>query len=68
MTQSSEEAGKTTNNDEEKNSFVTVLGFDEAMRQANVLADELTEQIGSFDENLRRELSPVLLKYIERHR
>jgi farnesyl diphosphate synthase len=68
VTQSSEEAGKTTQNDEAKNSFVTILGFDEAMRQADALADELTEQIKSFDENLQRELSPTLLKYINRHK
>jgi farnesyl diphosphate synthase len=68
VTQTSEEAGKTTNNDEDKNSFVTILGFDEAMKQANELADELTEQIKSFDENLQRELSPTLLKYINRHK
>ena len=68
VTQSSEEAGKTTHNDEAKNSFVTVLGFEEAMRQADTLARELAEQIQSFDENLQRELSPVLLKYINRHR
>ena len=68
VTQSSEEAGKTTNNDEAKNSFVTILGFDEAMRQADALADALKERIESFDENLRRELSPVLLKYINRHK
>ena len=68
VTQTSEEAGKTTNNDEDKNSFVTILGYDEAMQQANVLADELTEKIKNFDENLQRELSPTLLKYINRHR
>lgn len=68
VTQSSEEAGKTTNNDEDKNSFVTILGFDETMKQANELADELTEQIKSFDENLQREFSPMLLKYINRHK
>ena len=68
VTQTSEEAGKTTNNDEDKNSFVTILGFDEAMKQANDLADNLIEQIKSFDENLQRELSPVLLKYINRHK
>jgi farnesyl diphosphate synthase len=68
VTQSSEEAGKTTNNDEAKNSFVTILGFEEAMKQADDLARELTEQVKSFDENLQRELSPTLLKYINRHK
>ncbi|MEN8302807.1 MAG: polyprenyl synthetase family protein [Campylobacterota bacterium] len=68
VTQSSEEAGKLTNNDEDKNSFVTILGLDESMKQANELADELTKEMNSFDENLQRELSPLLTKYINRHK
>lgn len=68
VTQSSEEAGKLTNNDEDKNSFVTILGLKESMKQANDLADELTTEMGSFDENLQRELSPLLTKYINRHK
>ncbi len=68
VTQSSEEAGKLTNNDEDKNSFVTILGLDESMKQANELADELTLEMANFDENLRSELSPLLTKYINRHK
>ncbi|MDH4944673.1 polyprenyl synthetase family protein [Sulfurimonas sp. C5] len=68
VTQSSEEAGKLTNNDEDKNSFVTILGLDETMKEANILADELLEEIESFDESLRSELSPILTKYINRHK
>jgi farnesyl diphosphate synthase len=68
VTQDSVSAGKTTNNDEAKNSFVTLLGFDEAMREANTLGDKLLEQMKSFDENLYRELSPTLTKYINRHK
>lgn len=68
VTQSSEEAGKLTNNDEEKNSFVTILGLDEAIREANILADTLTEKMQSFDESLQSELSPILTKYINRHK
>jgi farnesyl diphosphate synthase len=68
VTQSSEEAGKLTNNDEEKNSFVTILGLNEALREADVLADELTQEMQSFDESLQRELSPILTKYINRHK
>jgi farnesyl diphosphate synthase len=49
VTQSSEEAGKLTNNDEDKNSFVTVLGLEESMREANALADELTQELNSFE-------------------
>ncbi|EDZ61809.1 geranyltranstransferase [Sulfurimonas gotlandica GD1] len=68
VTQSSEEAGKLTNNDEDKNSFVTILGLDVAMSEANALADELTHELNSFDENLKNELSPLLTKYINRHK
>ena len=68
VTQSSQEAGKLTNNDEEKNSFVTILGLDESMMQANTLADELTQEMSSFDESLQSELSSLLLRYINRHR
>jgi len=68
VTQSSEEAGKLTNNDEDKNSFVTILGLDESMREADALADELTQEMSSFDENLQSELSPLLTKYINRHK
>ncbi len=68
VTQSSEEAGKLTNNDEDKNSFVTILGLDESMREANELADELIHEMDSFDANLQRELSPLLTKYINRHK
>lgn len=68
VTQSSEEAGKLTNNDEDKNSFVTILGLDESMKQANELADELSSEMLSFDENLQSELSSLLTKYINRHK
>jgi len=68
VTQSSEEAGKTTNNDGDKNSFVTLLGLDASIDEANLLADKLTQQLESFDECLQRELSVILLKYINRHK
>lgn len=68
VTQSEEEAGKTTNIDSDKNSFVTLLGLDGALKEADELADELTRQLMGFDENLHRELSPMLTAYINRHR
>jgi len=68
VTMSEEEAGKTTNNDGDKNSFVTILGFDVAMNEANNVADELIDEIKTFDECLQNELSPMLLKYINRHK
>ncbi|UCN00627.1 polyprenyl synthetase family protein [Sulfurimonas sp. SWIR-19] len=68
VTQSSDEAGKLTNNDEEKNSFVTILGLQTAMQEANLLADELNSEMCNFDESLSGELSPLLTKYINRHK
>jgi len=68
VTQDAACAGKTTNNDEAKNSFVTLLGLEKAMDEANILANKLTIQMESFDENLRRELSPTLKHYINRHK
>lgn len=68
VTQDEAQAGKTTNNDEAKNSFVTLLGFEAAMSEADNLADKITKRMESFDENLRRELSPTLEHYINRHK
>ena len=68
VTQSSEEAGKTTNNDEDKNSFVTILGMEASIKEADELALELKTQMESFDESLRNELSPMLSHYINRHK
>jgi farnesyl diphosphate synthase len=68
VTQTSEEAGKLTNNDEDKNSFVTLIGLSESMKEANALADELESELSDFDENLKDSLSSLLTKYINRHR
>ena len=67
VTQSSEEAGKTTQNDGDKNSFVTLLGLEGAMKEANELASDLSEQVKGFDEKLYKTLSPILSKYLSRH-
>lgn len=68
VTQTTQEAGKPTNNDEAKNSFVTLLGLEDAKKEADVLADELILELNSFDERLKNELSSLLLEYINRHR
>lgn len=68
VTQTSEEAGKLTNNDEDKNSFVTILGLNETMKEANLLADDLLLEMAQFDEELEYELAPLLTKYINRHK
>jgi len=68
VTQSSQEAGKLTNNDEDKNSFVTIIGLERSLQEANALADELTKEIQSFDKALQEKLSELLMKYINRHK
>ncbi len=68
VTQSSHEAGKLTNNDEAKNSFVTLLGLNAALKEADSLANELVLELNSFDDKLKNELSSLLLHYINRHR
>ncbi len=68
VTMSREEAGKPTHNDAAKNSFVTLLGLEGALAEANALAAKLTQRLESFDEGLSNELSPMLSHYINRHR
>lgn len=68
VTQSAAAAGKTTQNDADKNSFVTVLGLERALEEADALASELNERLASMDECLRLELSALLYHYINRHK
>jgi len=68
VTQSSQEAGKLTNNDEDKNSFVTILGLEKSLEEANALAKKLLAQLQNFEPQLQEELSPLLVKYINRHK
>ncbi|QKJ22003.1 polyprenyl synthetase family protein [Poseidonibacter lekithochrous] len=67
-TQSSEEAGKTTQNDESKNSFVNLLGLDGAFKSANDLASKCEETLNTLDLTLKNSLEELLLKYINRHK
>ena len=60
--------GKTTGVDENKNTFVTLLGKDGTMKEADKLAEELERELKSFDENLQIELKKLLEKYLYRHK
>lgn len=66
--QSDEEAGKTTRNDANKNSFVNLLGIKESMTQADILAKDLQRQFESFDEKLQTALQPLMTQYLHRHK
>lgn len=63
-----EQAGKTTQNDGSKNSFVNLLGLDGAIKSANELALKCTNTLNTFDSNLKEALEELLLKYINRHK
>ena len=67
-TQSDEEAGKTTGNDEDKNSFVNLLGLEESIAQADALAKDLQRQFEGFDGKLQTALQPLMTQYLYRHK
>jgi farnesyl diphosphate synthase len=67
-TQSDEEAGKTTGNDEDKNSFVNLLGREESIAQADALAKDLQRQFEGFDGKLQTALQPLMTQYLYRHK
>jgi farnesyl diphosphate synthase len=66
-TQSAEEAGKTTGNDGDKNSFVTLLGLEGAVREADTLAADLARRFEAFDPRLQSALRPLMDQYLTRH-
>ncbi len=68
VTQSTQEAGKPTNNDSDKNSFVTLLGLREALHKADTLAAELFKMMQTFEAPLQQELDGLLTHYINRHK
>ncbi len=67
-TQSSEEAGKITGNDGDKNSFINLVGLEESIAQADTLASTLQEQFEQFDIVLKIALEPLITKYLYRHK
>lgn len=66
--ESSEIAGKTTKNDSFKNSFVNLLGLEDALKSADKLAKKCLETMNSFDKNLKDSLWELLINYINRHK
>jgi len=60
--------GKSSGVDENKNTFVTILGENEADKKADILAVELEKELNEFDENLKNELGGLLKKYLYRHK
>ena len=66
--ESSEEAGKTTKNDSFKNSFVNLLGVEEAKISADKLANKCLSILENFDNELKYSLKELLEIYINRHK
>ena len=60
--------GKNTGVDENKNTFVTLLGEKEAIEKADKLASEIEKELNNFDANLKKELKDLLNKYLYRHK
>ncbi|BAK72449.1 polyprenyl synthetase family protein [Arcobacter sp. L] len=65
---SSGDAGKTTQNDGAKNSFVNLLGLEGAIKSADELALKCINILNTFDSNLKDSLEELLLKFINRHK
>jgi len=68
VTQSSCEAGKTTGNDEDKNSYINHFGLDGSLKRADELAEKIKEQMANFDSHLKDKLEPILNQYLNRHK
>jgi geranylgeranyl diphosphate synthase type II len=66
--QSDLEAGKSTGKDSHKNSFVTLLGVEGAIAQADQLSETLTQQLGEFDATLQGALTPMIKHYLHRYK
>ncbi len=67
-TSSSADAGKTTGNDEDKNSYINHFGIDGSIERADRLAKKIEIQMEEFDEPLRMKLEPILKRYLNRHK
>jgi len=67
-THSEEEAGKTTSNDGDKNSFVNLIGLEKTIVEAETLATDLENRFNHFDEALQDGLRDIVQRYLYRHR
>jgi len=67
-TMTSEEAGKDTKNDIDKNSFVNLLGLNGAIKEADNLAKKIETEFKTFDEKLQSGLKELIDRYVYRHR
>ena len=68
VTLSADEAGKPTGNDEDKNSFINLLGLDDSIKYANKLAANIEKEFKGFEPKLQSSLKELLQKYLYRHK
>jgi len=66
-THSAEEAGKTTGNDEDKNSFINLIGLQQSIVEADKLSRDLEDRFATFDPRLQEALRPLMDQYLYRH-
>jgi farnesyl diphosphate synthase len=67
-TQSSADAGKTTGNDEDKNSYINHFGLEGSIERADALAEKIKAEMAQFDAPLQAKLEPILNQYLNRHK
>jgi len=67
-TQSSADAGKTTGNDEDKNSYINHFGLEGSIERADALAEKIKVEMTQFDASLQAKLEPILNQYLNRHK
>ena len=68
VTLSAEEAGKPTGNDEDKNSFINLLGLEESIEYADNLASKIKLEFKYFEPKLQDAIKELLSKYLYRHK
>lgn len=68
ITLTSKEALKSTQKDDDKNSFTTLLGLDGAIKEADNLVLKLEKELNSFDKPLKETMEKNIQKYLYRHK
>ncbi len=64
-TEDEKEAGKTTGNDENKNSFVNLLGLDKALQTRDEMVKKLEAEANKFDSKLSKLFRQIIEKYFK---
>ncbi len=65
VTEDEKKAGKTTGNDENKNSFVNLLGLDKALQTRDEMVKKLEIEANKFDSKLSKLFEQIIEKYFK---